>query len=189
MSTKHQKRTITIDPRYSADERKAIALEVIDYIFERTKAGKGPGNKAWSGEAGRYSKAYKESLNYKIGGKSSKVDMTLSGDMLAAMKLLENARGKITYGFEDGTEENAKADGNIRGTYGRPQADPSKARPFLDITPDELAKILKRYPINEGPTGPGSASNKRSVRTAMQILADQNKAFLDFITEGDDGEV
>lgn len=91
-----------------------------------------------------YSKAYKESLDFAIAGKTTKVDLTLSGDMLAALDVLGHSNGSITVGYEAGTEENDRAEGNQKGSYGgRPR--PSKARSFLGITQSELDSILEKY--------------------------------------------
>ena len=147
MSTKWQKTQIAISKRYTPIERIAIAQDVIDYIVDRTKAGKGPGNKNWSGKAGQYSDAYKKSLPFRASGKSSAVNLKLSGDMLSALTILNETSGKVVVGFENGTTENGKADGNIRGTYGTSKENSAKARPFLDLTNAELKKILANYPV------------------------------------------
>jgi hypothetical protein len=125
------------------DQRAEVADLVIERIVERTVQGKDKDNRPWSGSAALYSDSYKDSLDFKIGGKSpSKVDLQLSGDMLAALSVLDKTKRSVTIGFENGTEENAKADGNIRGTYGQSKPIPGKARDFLGITKTELAKII-----------------------------------------------
>jgi hypothetical protein len=53
-------------------------------------------------------------------------------------------------GFENGTDENARADGNIRGTYGKPTPDSSKARDFLGISKEDLRRyILSKFPLDD----------------------------------------
>lgn len=88
-----------------------------------------------------YSKEYIKSLDFKNAGKTRHVDLTLSGDMLAALHLLSHRSGNLNIGFENGTEENAKAEGNILGSYGR-SPNPSKARDFLGIQPEKLAELI-----------------------------------------------
>ena len=90
----------------------------------------------------KYEKAYEDSLDFKLAGKGP-VNLQLSGDMLAALKPLKMTKNWIEVGFDRGSEENAKADGNIRGTYGQKSPIPGKARDFLGITEEELIKILK----------------------------------------------
>lgn len=162
MAAKHQFRDIKVSPAYTEEERRAIARDLVSYIRDRTKEGKGPGGKEWGGGAGKYSDEYKKSLEFKIAGKDSTVDLTLSGDMLDSMDVLSTEGNKIRIGFENGTEENARADGNIRGTYGQDRPIPGKARPFLDLTPDEVKAVLEKYPLDDPQT--------RGFRTAVVNL-------------------
>jgi hypothetical protein len=148
LAAKHQFRDIKVSPAYTEEERRAIARDLVSYIRDRTKEGKGPGGKEWSGGAGKYSDEYKKSLEFKIAGKDSTVDLTLSGDMLDSMDVLSTEGNKIRIGFENGSDENARADGNIRGTYGQDRPIPGKARPFLDLTPDEVKAVLEKYPLD-----------------------------------------
>lgn len=144
MATKHQKFEVNL-ARYSPSEREAISLEIIEYIKERTRQGKDVNGNAFK----KYSTAYETSLNFKIAGKTKGfVDLTLSGDMLDSIQLLKNAP-KVQIGFEKGSVENGKADGNIRGTYGNPSPIPGKARPFLGIKAAELKAILEKYPLDD----------------------------------------
>lgn len=141
MATKHQKFTLDIPKWLDSDQRAQLADDVIEYIKQRTEKGRDVDGDAFA----PYSEAYMKSLTFKIGGKSKKVDLTLSGDMLAAIGVLSDKPGKIVIGFEDGSPENARADGNIRGTYGKRSGDPKKARPFLGISDDALDKLLSFY--------------------------------------------
>ena len=154
MSTRHQKFEIDLSD-YSKEEREAIAIEVIERIVKRTKAGKDKDGEAFA----KYSKAYKDSLNFKNAGKSSSVDLTLSGDMLDSISILSNRGGKVVIGFEKDSEENGKADGNIRGTYGQEKRVGPK-RDFLGISENELDAILSKYP-------PDTA---KSERRAVKVL-------------------
>jgi len=121
--------------------RLAIANEVKDFIIERTQDKHlDKNNRPFP----KYSKEYERSLNFRLGGKSSAVDLTLSGDMLAAIEVLENKKGKITIGYKKGTE-NDKAEGNIIGSYGKPSGDPKKARDFLGITDKDFKNIVDKY--------------------------------------------
>lgn len=89
-----------------------------------------------------YSKEYVKSLDFKNAGKSKgRVDLQLSGDMLAAITLLEAKKNRIVVGFEKGAEENGRAEGNILGSYGG-EPDPKKARDFLGIQPRKLRELI-----------------------------------------------
>lgn len=144
MSARHQKVTIKIPRELDDDARAQLADDIIEYMRRRTEKGLDKNNDRFPS----YSKAYINSLEFKIGGKSpSKVNLTLSGDMLAALTLLEDAPGKLVIGFEKGSTENARADGNIRGTYGNdsPIKGGKYARDFLGIAADDLEQILGVY--------------------------------------------
>lgn len=119
-------------------ERLDIADLVIEFIVDRTQRGIDVAGKRFPA----YSKAYIDSLDFENAGKSKKVDLTLSGDMLAAIALLENRDGKIVIGYPEGSDEEGRAEGNILGSYGG-EPDEKKARPFLGIKPDQLKKIIK----------------------------------------------
>lgn len=130
-------------PKYlKPDERESLALEILEKIVERTQKGIDKNGDKFPG----YSSAYKNSLNFKIAGKTSKVDLSLSGDMLADLQLLNHKSGEIVIGYENGTESNARAEGNILGTYGQSSPIPRKQRDFLGIQDSELTKLLADYP-------------------------------------------
>ena len=142
-------RKIPISTKYSSTERKAIASEIISYIVARTKKGKGKDNQPWEGKASGYSKSYKKSLEFKIAGKSSTVNLKLSGDMLNSIKLLSNDSGSLKIGIPKSDSDNKKAEGNIRGSYGKKTGSKSKARDFLAISQKEVSKILEQFPLKD----------------------------------------
>lgn len=145
MPAKWQRFTVELPKGYTPAEREVIAEEIIDYIRERTQKGLNKTNRDMPG----YSPEYVKSLDFKIAGKSKDdVNLTLSGDMLGALTLLSDANGKLLIGFENGTAENAKADGNIRGTYGKPKP-VGPRRDFLGITKADLMKILDEHPLDD----------------------------------------
>lgn len=142
MPAKWQRVTIEIPDEYGPLERQAIAAEVLDFIRTRTQEKSvDKNNKPFP----KYSKEYLDSLDFKIGGKSKKVDLTLSGDMLGALDLINHKKGQLLIGFQNGSEENARADGNIRGTYGK-SSSTGKARDFLGISSTDLQSIIDKYP-------------------------------------------
>jgi hypothetical protein len=151
MAVKHQKVIIPIGTGFTPAQRRRIAEDLIEVMISRSEDGVGvygdPNNpkslkrRSFPG----YSDTYINSLDFKIAGKSpGNVNLTLSGDMLVAIDLLEDRGNKLVIGFEAGSEENARADGNIRGAYGG-APNPRKARPFLGVTADELDSVLKKY--------------------------------------------
>ena len=141
------KTRITIPKGYDQEERLAIASDIVDFIVKRTQKKRlDKNNKPLKAP---YSDSYSKSTEFKIAGKSKgKVDLTLSGDMLSSIEVVGERSGSITVGFTD-EEQGAKADGNIRGTYGQSRGNSSKARDFLGIHKDDLKTILKKYPLND----------------------------------------
>lgn len=141
---KQQKFQLDLPEQYSRRELLSIGQEVIDAIVDRSQNKHVDKNGKPFPE---YSKSYEGSLNFKNAGKTGDVDLTLSGDMLAALQILNVGKGKLVIGFEKGTE-NDKAEGNILGTYGSKKENPKKARDFLGVQPKEIDSILEKYPID-----------------------------------------
>lgn len=139
MTTKHQKFDIDLKG-YTPLEREAIAIEVINKIVKRTQSGVDKEGNSFPGYTKEYEKQKKKITS------AGTVNLTLTEDMLDSLQILKNSSGKVTIGYEKGSVENAKADGNIRGTYGQNRANSSKARDFLGISESELSTILKKYP-------------------------------------------
>lgn len=140
-----QRVKIEIPDDLDPSQRTELGKAVVEFIRQRTESGVGVK------ETGRgfrnvnfppYSKAYLESLDFKVAGKSkTPVNLTLSGDMLIALDVLGHKRGELTIGFEKGTPENDRAEGNILGSYGG-SPNPRKARNFLGISDEDLNQVL-----------------------------------------------
>jgi len=143
-----QKVKIKIPKDYSPQEREALAIEVIDQIIDRTQSGKDKKGNNFAG----YSKGYTESFDFKLSGKSkSKVNLTLSSEMLNALTLLNHSSGSLTIGYtKDDEFNNDKAEGNIKGTYGQKKPIKGKARDFLGISKSELKEITDKHPTSKG---------------------------------------
>lgn len=94
-----------------------VGQEIIDGLVANARAGRDKSGNKWTGRAARYSKTYKTSDDFQIFGKSNKVDMTLSGDMLRSINIVKQTPETIEIGFDD-PEEEAKAHGHITGNVG-----------------------------------------------------------------------
>jgi len=164
---KQQKFPVVISEKYTAEERRAIAAEIIQRITERTRdEGQDKNNQKFKG----YSDSYKNSLDFKIAGKG-KVDLTLTGEMIDSIQLLKSVPGKIEIGYKAGDEINGKVEGNILGTYGnsKPVGPP---RDFLGLTQTDLREILRRYPLrNEEKRLDSVAQVKAAERAAEDVLS------------------
>lgn len=163
---KQQKVVIEIPEGYTAEERRAIAAEILSRITERTRdEGKGVNGRQFPG----YSKSYMESLDFKIAGKGKKVDLTLSSEMLDALELLTHSKGRVTIGYQAGDAINDRVEGNRLGTYGQSSPIPGKAREFLGISKGDLSEILRRYPLRNEEK---RAQAVEEVRSAERISGD-----------------
>lgn len=140
MGAKWQRIKIKVPDYFDDEERRELADEIIAHIRKRTESGRDKDGAKFP----PYSKSYINSLEFKLAGKSkSRVNLRLSGEMVEALDLLSHKKKEIVIGFERGSVENAKADGNIRGTYGGDEK-PSKARDFLGISDTELDRLIAR---------------------------------------------
>jgi hypothetical protein len=141
-----QKISIPIPPDLKPAQRTELADLVIEHIVERTQNNKDKDGRKFP----PYSKSYIKSLDFANAGKSkSDVNLTLSGDMLAALKLLNQKNSEITIGFDRGADENARAEGNILGSYGG-EPNKKKARDFLGIEEKKLRQLIKYVKENNG---------------------------------------
>jgi len=128
----------------------AVKLEfgarVVDEIIRRTQED----NVDKTGKSFRkYSKAYVNSTDFKIAGKDSgKVDLTLSGDMLGTMQVLETAGPSVTIGWNIDVEDE-KAGFHVSGTGKMPRRD------FLGLPKGEqytiLKSVLRDVPVSDVP--------------------------------------
>ena len=133
-----QKTVIDLPLGLTERQRDEIGNLVVEHIVDRAQ-GEGKGFNPTTGrdkKFPRYSKGYK--------GGSTFVDLTLSNEMLNELKPLTSRSGSVTVGFDAGTEANGKAEGNQKGTYGKPYPIPGKQRPFLGITKTALKEIIKK---------------------------------------------
>ena len=132
--------SLSIPKGWTRNQRIELADLVIEHIYDRTNAGNDVTGKPFKN---KYSKGYENSLAGRVGGKKEggTPNLQLSGDMLAAMTLVEQQRGKVVIGWDD-QDERAKAEGNILGSYGQPDANPKKARPFFGIKASKLRELI-----------------------------------------------
>lgn len=143
--TKPYQFSIGLSDKYTSDQREAIAAEVISFVRQRTLSGKDVDGKSFAS----YSKSYVNSVNFKATGKGRKPNLQLSGDMLAYMEVVANKKGEVVLGYGDSNPQAGKAEGNNLGTYGQSKPIAGKAREFLGIRDEDLARILRKYPVKD----------------------------------------
>ena len=123
-------------------------MEIVKFVRERTqRKGLDKNNKKFPA----YTPGYKKSLDFKIAGKTSKVNLTLSGDMMDLLgDHIKERPGEIEIGYERGDDStNGKVEGNITGSYGQPKGNRSKARDYMGIARSDLRKILAKFPLDD----------------------------------------
>ena len=142
MGVKHQYFDLPIPRGMPDDVRYEFEQDVIEFMKRRTEKGLDVDGHAFPG----YSDSYINSLDFKNAGKHpGRVNLTLTGDMLASVDILERKATSSRIGFEKGSDENAKADGNIRGMYGGSKPNPNKKREFLGISDKDYRRIARKY--------------------------------------------
>jgi len=155
-----------IDFRGKDDLKQAIGQAIIDKIVKRTLSGEG--RKFTSDGRGvpfnlqsvPYSKSYRQSKEFKAFGKTSKVNLKLTGDMLGLLDIKSISGNSITIGWDD-PEENAKA-------YNHSVGDTVKARPFFGVSKKDLKEIKSQF--------------KDDIKRAIEIKKEEGlEAFRDFI--------
>ena len=144
-----QRVKVEIPRDYTPTEREDFGVLVADYIRDRTAKGRGVLNGVPYKFKG-YSPGYVASLDFKIAGKSkSKPDLVLSGDMLTDLDVQRTKPGEVIVGFENGSESNDKAEGNILGSYGR-SPDTGPRRSFLELTGKEIGALVRAFERERG---------------------------------------
>ena len=139
-----KKITLEVPESFTAEQRSAVAEDVIEFITNRTRSGYNVFGRDWSGKAGQYTDQYANRKGVRPGGP---VDLSLSFDILDDLQYFssQSGKGKVTIGFRKGSKSERKAEGNILGTYGQSSPIPGKARPFLDILKKDLKPIVDQY--------------------------------------------
>jgi hypothetical protein len=94
-----------------------------------------------NGQLGTYSESYKNSLAFKVFGKSNPVNMQLTGDMLTSISELDSKNSKMKIGIIDELEA-AKAYAHMTGFKGHPTLDGKvRKREWFGWTDKELKEI------------------------------------------------
>jgi hypothetical protein len=106
MSEVQQKVRIEIPNDLDSTDRLKLGRAVVNHILERTANNTDVNGKRFA----NYSKAYANSLEFKIAGKSKNdPNLRLQGDMLDSLGILEHGPGYVTVGYSAGSQENNKA--------------------------------------------------------------------------------
>lgn len=139
-----------LDADYSEADKLSLGQELIDKMVERVESGQGlkfddRANARVVKLTPQYSDKYAESVEFKAAGKSkNKVNMKLTGDMLADITVepLDGAKLKIT--FNDETQ--------IAKAYNHMEGDTVPKRTFFGVSKSDVKEALKGFePKDTGP--------------------------------------
>jgi hypothetical protein len=120
--------------------RREIAQDIIDYMVKRTQGGEDNSNKSFA----KYSASYKASAEFKAAGKGNNVNLTLSGDMLGKIDIVEEDGSTVKIAVA--AEETPRAFGLISGFEGHPTIDNGPKRQFFGVSVEDIKKeILPAY--------------------------------------------
>lgn len=115
--------------------KEALAQAIIDRMLKRTND-----NQAFGGGhlKSPYSKPYQHSLQFKAAGKKANdINMTLTGDMLAAIDVVSTSGNKIKIGINDELQV-------LKG-FNHQTGDTVPKRPFFGVTKAELLTIAADF--------------------------------------------
>ena len=126
----NQSKIITIPTRYTKQIRERIGNDIISKIKSRTNEGLDVNNTFFS----PYSSEYE---------KTGKVNLKVSGDMLAGLTVLSTGRGFIRIGFNSAISNDKAA--FIQQPRGQKRGK-QPIRRFVGISQQDLSIILERYP-------------------------------------------
>jgi hypothetical protein len=123
-----------VDLSSRKDLRLSIAQDMIDLMISRTRED----HVSVDGESfEKYSDSYKKSDKFSEYGKSNSVDMTLTGDMLGSIDVIEDAEDYIVLGLAD--DQNGKAHGHMVGANNLP------VRRFFGVNKADIENIKGAY--------------------------------------------
>jgi hypothetical protein len=144
VAKKNVQTTFTIPKNFTAAQRKLVAELIIKKIQDNTANGLN----RWGGSFPSYSAEYKQSLDFKNGGKSSLVNLELTGDMMVSLEIINSSKtGEVTIGYKTGSEMAGQVEGNQIGSYGG-EPNSNKARPFLGLPQAQLDLIIATVAID-----------------------------------------
>lgn len=183
MPSRQSKMKIRINERYNASDRISIANDIIRLIKDRTNNGIGVAGKPNSIGVHTETKKFKgytpdyiKSKKFLNAGKNpTQINLQLSKRMMGNLKLLKQGTGFIEIGYDRGSKDNAKAEGNIIGSYGG-SPKKSRERNFLGITDSELTSVLVKHPL------PGDARFAALALAGVLLTREENEN-KEFFTE------
>lgn len=126
-----------IDMSNRPDLAVAIAQEMLDFMVNRVESGRGFDGR--SIRSGGYSEEYRDSLEFAAFDKTNRVNMTLTGDMLADMDILNLSGNQLEIGFVNETQRLKAFNHNTGDTV--------PERRFFGLSPRETREVISRFDV------------------------------------------
>jgi len=158
MAEPRQFEVIRIPNTLNAEDREQLGNEIVRFIIDRTRKGLDKNNVPFRG----YSENYKDHIDFQNAGKSNRVNLTLTGEMLNTLEVQAHGPGFIRIGFSD-------TDSNDKAFYSR-----EKGRDFLGISAKDLQLLLTKF-LDRTP----------QQREQQQIISSVAEAFLRDLLNGE----
>jgi hypothetical protein len=150
--------------------KQVIGQALIDRIIDRTESNKDVNGRALK----KYSKEYVASDDFKAFGKSeSDVNMTLTGNMLGTLDIVDASGSKVKIGWNDAVE-NAKA-------YNHNVGDTVSKRAFFGVTKQDIESIKREFASRVDEESGRLQSELDAIRSAIirrlspRILSDEDE--------------
>ena len=155
-----------VDLQGKEELKLAMAEALLQKMLDKTAKGKSRTGKVFK----KYSKAYMASEDFKAFGKTSKVNLDLTGDMLGLIEVIDESPNTVTLGWDDKTEA-AKAHGHINGN----KVTRLPVRDFFGLNQKDIAAVKNKF---------------TSELSSLAEATDKQKAILAFIErlEEEDGQ-
>ena len=132
------KETFGVDVSNKPALKQALGQAIIDKMVERSQIK----SRSFDGTRfPKYEESYKKSLAFKAFGKTNKVNLTLTGDMLGLIDIVGESDNTLTFGWDDLDDAN-KAAGHINGIDSKRG---KKVRDFFAINKREVEEIKRDF--------------------------------------------
>lgn len=144
--------------------KEAIGQALIDKMVDRTQSGKSVTGKNLKSP---YSKQYADTLEFKAAGKSKgNVNMTLTGDMLRSIDILDVGANTITIGIDDPDE--------APKSFNHQTGDTVPRRPFFGVQVKEVNEVEREFRSELNQAFKKRGENRSSAIEAflLQLLRD-----------------
>jgi hypothetical protein len=138
ISKENIQEVISIPSGLSTPFKAELGNRILEEVRSRTNRGIDKNGKQFKG----YSPEYKESLDFKIAGKSSTVNLQSTGDMLAELSVVSIGAASIVIGYPTSHEDAGKVQGNVTGEYGNNSPVTSR-RDFIGLPPSIVNRIVQ----------------------------------------------